>query len=283
MTVGRTTMAVYFSCYNMAPQILTLLVLASLCVHCYAITLATYRPPTGRQKVKVCHFSWVSLFHNEIPFRKHCHFRCDSLIPPFLLRFSLPTSVVTVGGSSAAASQGDPWHTHPRVWTSQPFFLLETGVWLRISFFKSSVSRQGISWGKTFGQYLGFWVPSFLLWYTYASLSLISFVMLYVARTLVCEKDLQYLHLWIQIALKEQALQRDVCWALTFYYVHGARVTRWRTASKHSPNWFNSADLMVVCGLERLQHGLYSLPEDLINFMQNTHSVTVCTLLLFNE
>lgn len=38
--------------------------------------------------------------------------------------------------------------------------LLETGVWLRISFFKSSVSRQGISWGKTFGQYLGFWVPS---------------------------------------------------------------------------------------------------------------------------
>lgn len=139
MTVGRTTMAVYFSCYNMAPQILTLLVLASLCVQCYAITLATYRPPTGRQKVKVCHFSWVSLFHNEIPFRKHCHFRCDSLIPPFLLRFSLPTSVVTVGGSSAAASQGDPWHTHPRVWTSQPSFLLETGVWLRITFFLNQV------------------------------------------------------------------------------------------------------------------------------------------------
>lgn len=207
----------------------------------------------------------------------------SGVIPSFLLWFSLPTSVVTVGGSSAAASQGDPWHTHLRVWTSQPSFLLETGVWLRICFLNQPFPRQGISRGKTFGQHLGSWVPSFLLWYTCASLSLISFVMLCVARTLVCEKDLQYLHSWIQIALKEHALQRDVCWALTFYYVHGARVTRWRTASKHSPNWFNSADLMVVCGLERLQHGFYSLPEDLINLMQNTHSVTVCTLLLFNE
>lgn len=97
MTVGRTTMAVHFSCCNMLPhppQILALLVLASLCFHCYVITLATYRPPTGRQKVNVCHFSWVSLFRNEFTFRKHCHFRCDSLI------FSPLIFTAHIGGDS---------------------------------------------------------------------------------------------------------------------------------------------------------------------------------------
>lgn len=254
--------------------------LASLCVHSYAITLATYRPPTGRQKVKVCHFSWVSLFHNEIPFRKHCHFRCDSLIPPLIFTAHISGDSRRLICSSFTGRSVTYPPASVNVSTILP---VRNRSVVENLFFKSTVSRQGFSWGKTFGQYLGFWVPSFLLWYTYASLSLISSVMLYVARTLVCEKDLQYLHSWMQIALKEHALQRDVCWALTFYYVHGARVTRWRTASKHSPNWFNSSDLMGVCGLERLQHGFYSLPEDLINLMQNTHSVTVCTLLLFNE
>lgn len=117
-TAGRTTMAVYFSCYNMAPQILALLALASLrCpLLCNYISDLPGRP-RGKQKVNVCHFSWISLFRNEITFRKHCHFRCDSLNFVFFPSsdFSLPTSVVTVGGSSAAAPQGDPRHTHPRV------------------------------------------------------------------------------------------------------------------------------------------------------------------------
>lgn len=79
-TAGRTTMAVYFSCYNMAPQILALLALASLrCpLLCNYISDIPGRP-RGKQKVNVCHFSWISLFRNEITFRKHCHFRCDSL------------------------------------------------------------------------------------------------------------------------------------------------------------------------------------------------------------
>lgn len=33
----------------------------------------------------------------------------------------------------------------------------------------------------------------------------------HVAQTLVFEKDFQYLHLWMQIALKEHTLQYDSC------------------------------------------------------------------------